>query len=174
MQTLSARIAAAVLALACLAAADVIPNGSGAHFFSLQNTSLIFGPQIIGSGPDFRLVMQLPENVPPTLDQAIFFPNFGQGVPGPLVTGDLCITSAGVELDSFTDPLRLVDCAEPLSDPAQTWTVVDGSEPYIYNADGNCFTLWPENAVLGGPVTLASCQGELLGQQQWDPVVVSF
>ncbi|KAL7278409.1 hypothetical protein ACG7TL_007406 [Trametes sanguinea] len=164
---------APALAVASLAVADIIPNGDGAHFFSLQNMSLVFGPEVIGIGPEIKLVMQLPGSIP-ALDSSIFFPNFGQGVPGPLVSTDFCISSAGVEVGSFTDAVRLVDCAEPLTDPYQTWTVENGPTPFVSDSFGNCLTLFPENAVLGGPVTLAACQGELLGQQEWDPIVVDF
>ncbi|OSC98334.1 hypothetical protein PYCCODRAFT_1471120 [Trametes coccinea BRFM310] len=144
---------APALAVASLAVADIIPNGDGAHFFSLQNMSLVFGPEVIGIGPEIKLVMQLPGSIP-ALDSSIFFPNFGQGVPGPLVSTDFCISSAGVEVGSFTD--------------------ANGLTLFISDSFGNCLTLFPENAVLGGPVTLAACQGELLGQQEWDPIVVDF
>ena len=165
-------IAATVITLTSYVSADVIPEGDGAHFFSLQSnvvhlasapplnahhidfadTSLVFGPQFDDEfGSVITLAMQLPGDGS-TLDQTIIFPNFGQGMPGPLVTNDLCISSAGVEVGSATDALRFVDCVEPLTDPAQTWTVQDGPHPYISNGEGNCITLFPENAVIGGPV----------------------
>ncbi|KAI0351127.1 hypothetical protein OH77DRAFT_1430147 [Trametes cingulata] len=162
---------ALAFSLASCAVADFIPEGAGAHFFTEeQNFGLVFGPEGGSAGPGVRLVMVEPGDGTFN-DQTVFFPSFGSGVSGPLVVQDFCISSAGVEVDSATDALRFAECSPDQSDPSQIWFVdPNPHQPTISDANSNCFTLF--QAELGAPVTLATCEGELLGVQEWDPVVV--
>ncbi|RDX56947.1 hypothetical protein OH76DRAFT_1693 [Lentinus brumalis] len=65
-------------ALSSAVAADFVPEGSAAHFFSTQNTSLVFAPKF--GAPGANLVAALPGDGS-SADITALLPTFGTGVP---------------------------------------------------------------------------------------------
>ena len=153
-------LVAPLLAAVPFVAADVIPEGSAAHFFSSQSTSirtsvcrlyspiidssLVFGPQSAAAKAD--LVAQLAGDGSSN-DRTALFATFGTGVPGQIAFGDWCITANGVEPGTATQTLYVDDCSD---DPKQLWTV-NADPQTVSNADGNCITLG--RAAKGVPVS---------------------
>ncbi|KAM5542938.1 hypothetical protein V8D89_003322 [Ganoderma adspersum] len=156
-------LVAPLLAAVPFVAADVIPEGSAAHFFSSQNSTLVFGPQSAAAKAD--LVAQLAGDGSSN-DRTALFATFGTGVPGQIAFGDWCITANGVEPGSASQTLYVDDCSD---DPKQLWTV-NADPPTVSNADGNCLTLG--RAWTDVPVTLAECNDVLQHLQLWNPIVV--
>ncbi|KAI1785208.1 hypothetical protein LXA43DRAFT_1066107 [Ganoderma leucocontextum] len=156
-------LVAPVLAAASYVRADVIPEGSAAHFFSSQNSSLVFGPQSSAAKAD--LVAQLPGDGSSN-DPTAMFATFGTGVPGQIVFGDWCITANGVVPSTANQTLYIDDCSD---DPKQIWTV-NADPATISNADGNCLTLG--RAAHNVPISLSACTDVLQHLQLWNPIVV--
>ncbi|KAI0715784.1 hypothetical protein C8T65DRAFT_694608 [Cerioporus squamosus] len=154
-----------VAAVVPFVAADFVPEGSAAHFFSTQNTSLVFAPET--GAPGANLVAALPGDGSSN-DITALFPVYGTGVPTQIAYGDWCITANGVVPGSANQTLYIADC-DP-EDDAQIWTVNE-SPATVSNADGNCLTLG--RAARGVPVSLAECNDVLLHLQLWDPKPVS-
>ncbi|RDX56927.1 hypothetical protein OH76DRAFT_1334948 [Lentinus brumalis] len=146
-------------------AADFIPAGSAAHFFSSQNTSLVFAPEFAAAGAN--LVAALAGDGSST-DITALFPVQGTGVPTQIAYGDFCITANGVVPSSANQTLYIADC-DP-ADATQLWTVNE-SPATVSNADGNCLTLG--RAARGVVVSLAECNDVLLHLQIWNPKPVS-
>ncbi|KAI0368380.1 hypothetical protein BV20DRAFT_948512 [Pilatotrama ljubarskyi] len=152
-------------ALALGVAADFVPAGSAAHFFSSQNPSLVFAPEFAASGAN--LVAANPGDGSST-DITALYAVFGTGVPTQIVYGDWCITAKGVVPQSSSQTLYIADC-DP-DDEAQFWTI--NEEPAtVSNADGNCITLG--RAAKGVVVSLGECTEALQHLQLWDPKPVS-
>ncbi|KAI8992923.1 hypothetical protein BD414DRAFT_412423 [Trametes punicea] len=149
------------VALASSVAADFIPAGSAAHFFSTQNASLVFAPQTGTANAD--LVASLAGDGSSS-DITALFPIHGTGVPTQIAHGGLCITAKGVVPESSSQVLYVADC-DP-TDPAQVWTVNE-EPPTVSNADGNCITLG--RAADGVQVVLDFCNDVLQHLQLWDP-----
>ncbi|TFK79235.1 hypothetical protein K466DRAFT_592483 [Polyporus arcularius HHB13444] len=160
-----AALFSAVAAVLPIVAADFVPAGSAAHFFSTQNTSLVFAPD--AGSQDANLIAALPGDGSPH-DITALFVTSGTGVPGQLVYADWCVTAEGVVPGSSHQTLYIVDC-DP-DDEAQLWTVNEAPAT-VSNADGNCITLG--RAARGVPVTLGKCTPALLHLQTWDPKPVS-
>ncbi|TBU21300.1 hypothetical protein BD309DRAFT_973151 [Dichomitus squalens] len=156
-------LAVSALAAAPLVAADAITGARAAHFFSSQNSSLVFGPQ--SGAAKASLVAQLPGDGSSD-DLTALLATGGTGVPGQIVYGDLCITANGVEPGSSSQTLYVDDCSD---DPKQIWTV-NASPATVSNADGNCLTLG--RAANHVPITLSQCNDVLQHLQLWNPVNV--
>ncbi|KAI0644709.1 hypothetical protein C8Q79DRAFT_1001963 [Trametes meyenii] len=153
------------LALVSNVAADNIPKGSAAHFFSSRNSSLVFAPQSNTSGAS--LVSANPGDGSSN-DLTALFVVEGTGVSTQILHGGLCISANGVVPGTATQTLFVADC--DATDEKQLWTV--NAEPAtVSNADGNCITLG--RAAKGVEVTLAACTTELQHLQLWNPKPVS-
>ncbi|TFK82431.1 hypothetical protein K466DRAFT_590540 [Polyporus arcularius HHB13444] len=160
-----AALLTAVVAVLPFVAADFVPAGSAAHFFSTQNTSLVFAPEFGASGAS--LVAALPGDGS-SADITALFPKFGTGVPTQIVYGDWCISANGVVPQSSSQTLYIADCDS--EDETQLWTINEAPAT-VSNADGNCITLG--RAARGVPVTLGECTDVLLHLQTWDPKPIS-
>ncbi|KAI0715794.1 hypothetical protein C8T65DRAFT_738423 [Cerioporus squamosus] len=104
---------------------DFVPAGSAAHFFSTQNTSLVFAPE--AGSEDASLVAALPGDGTGHDITALF-----------IVYADWCVTARGVVPGSSHQTLYIEDCDS--EDDAQLWTVNEAPAT-VSNADGNCITL---------------------------------
>ncbi|KAI0358715.1 hypothetical protein OH77DRAFT_1421152 [Trametes cingulata] len=128
-------VVSSALALASGVAADSIPAGSAAHFFSSQNPSLVFAPESVAAGA--FLVTANPGDGS-SADITALHAVSGSRVPTQIAYGNLCITAKGVVPESSSQILYFDNC-DP-QDEAQFWTI--NEEPAtISNADGNCITL---------------------------------
>ncbi|KAI0731422.1 hypothetical protein C8Q76DRAFT_361143 [Earliella scabrosa] len=156
-------VIATAIAAAPFVAADFIPSGSPAHFFSTQNSALVFAPE--GGFPGAGLVAARPGDGS-SADITALYATQGTGVPGQIVYGDFCLTSEGVVPGTATQTLYFAECSDS---PAQVWTVNESGT--VSNADGNCVTLG--RAAVNVPVTLAACTEELAHLQGWNPVPIS-
>ncbi|KAI0674892.1 hypothetical protein C8Q78DRAFT_1066797 [Trametes maxima] len=149
------------LALVSSVAADNVPRGSAAHFFSSQNPSLVFAPQSDASGAS--LVAANPGDGSSN-DITALFVSQGTGVSTRIQHSGRCISANGVVPGTATQVLFVADCDS--TDDKQLWTI--NAEPAtISNADGNCITLG--RAAKGVDVTLAACTAELQHLQLWNP-----
>ncbi|RPD72413.1 hypothetical protein L226DRAFT_537214 [Lentinus tigrinus ALCF2SS1-7] len=160
-----AALLSAVVAVVPFVAADFIPAGSAAHFFSSQNSSLVFAPSAAASGAS--LVAALAGDGSSS-DITALFPTAGTGVPGQIVYGDFCISANGVVPESSSQVLYVAEC-DP-EDAAQIWTVNE-SPATVSNADGNCISLG--RPARGVSVVLDVCNDVLLPHQIWNPKVVA-
>ncbi|OSD04128.1 hypothetical protein PYCCODRAFT_1444242 [Trametes coccinea BRFM310] len=158
-------VVSSALALASSVTADFIPAGSAAHFFSTQNSSLVFAPLAAASGA--ILVAALPGDGSSD-DITALYPLDGSGVPTQIAYGDFCITANGVVPESSSQVLYVAECDS--TDPAQFWTL-NADPPTVSNADGNCITLGrPANGV---SVVLDFCNDVLENKQLWIPKPIS-
>ncbi|CDO75691.1 hypothetical protein BN946_scf184585.g4 [Trametes cinnabarina] len=158
-------VVSSALALATSVAADFVPAGSAAHFFSSQNSSLVFAPQFAASGAS--LVASLAGDGSPD-DITALYAIHGSGVPTQIAYGDFCITAKGVVPESATQTLYVAECDS--TDPAQLWTL-NADPQTVSNADGNCITLG--RAAKGVSVVLDFCNDILEHLQLWDPKPIS-
>ncbi|KAI0633494.1 hypothetical protein C8Q77DRAFT_1157700 [Trametes polyzona] len=158
-------LVASAVALASGVVADFVPAGTPAHFFSSQNSALVFAP---ASAADGAALQASNPGDGSSADITALTAVDGSGVPTQIAFDDFCITAKGVVPESATQSLYVANCDS--SDPAQFWTI-NADPPTVSNADGNCITLGrPAKNV---PVVLDFCKDELLDHQKWNPVPVS-
>ncbi|RPD77291.1 hypothetical protein L226DRAFT_544709 [Lentinus tigrinus ALCF2SS1-7] len=164
MKSFAALLSAAI-AVMPFVTADFIPAGSAAHFFSSQNTSLVFAPSAAASGADLQAALAGDGS---SSDITALIVTAGTGVPGQISYGGLCISANGVVPESSNQVLYVADC-DP-EDAAQIWTVNE-TPATVSNADGNCISLG--RPARGVPVILDVCNDVLLPHEIWNPKVVA-
>ncbi|KAH9942205.1 uncharacterized protein BXZ73DRAFT_97625 [Epithele typhae] len=81
-------------------------------------------------------------------DSAVLSPVLGSGVPTQIATGNFCVTANGL-----------------------LWTLNVDEPTTISNADGNCWALGRPAVTV--PVVLDRCLGDVLDQEQWNPIVAA-